>query len=147
VKSKKAMLGNLIGGFIVILIGVTLLPMIAQQISLATSCPIINQTNITLSDIPQADTGDTNSFGGGGTGHFGGYTGKVEHPDFLGKVGEYSMVKSNTSIFGTKDCSNLTEGYSSQLVGLVTIFLAIAIITSAIVICFTALRNGGIILI
>ena len=48
------MLGNLIGGFIVILIGVTLIPTIADQVNSATDIPFVGTGGLVNSTVDGA---------------------------------------------------------------------------------------------
>ena len=133
--NKRGLLGNIIGTFVVIIVGITLASTVANQITNLTFCNQTNQTNGT-NIISEADTGATNSFGGGGTEHFGGYDGKVVHANWLGKVGGISPVKSNQSIIG---CLPLDpNSTSASVLGLLPAFF----IVSLLLISFMVLRNS-----
>lgn len=138
--NKKGLLGNLIGGFLVILIGFTLIPTIAQQVNLAINCNSTNYINYT---IEQTNTGSTNSFGGGGSEHFGGYTNEVSHKNFYEEIGKYSIIQTNSSIINP-ECNKLSSG-AETMVGLVSIFFALAIATLAIGLAFIGFKNTGIV--
>lgn len=135
--NKKGLLGSLIGAFIMILVVFTLLPIITQQLNALTFCNQSNQTDYNII----ADTGTTNSFGGGGTEHFGGYDGKVVHSDWMNKVGEYSIIDTNKSIVGCLP----TGSASATVLGLIPGFFAIGILFIGIAITWNTLRYSGMI--
>ena len=137
--SKKGMLANLIGGFVVILVGASLLGPIAQEINNFTTCQESNLT-ILASGIPDGATG---SFGGAGSNHFGGYTGEVKHNVFIDAVASTSIVKSNKSILNP-DCVPI-EGAKATLLQIVPIFFALGLLSTAIAMVYSSLRNGGMI--
>jgi len=135
--NKKGMIGNLIGAFIVILVGVSLIPVIAQQIDSAQNCPLYFYENITnMTGIPK---GPTDSFGGGGSDyHFGGYDGQIVHKSFLS---QYSIIQTNSSVFNP-DCEPLSPT-AKQALGFVPLFFALGIILMAIGVVYSSLRNVG----
>lgn len=137
-KNKKAMLGNLIGAFVVILVGVSLIPTISQELDNAMNCPLYNYENI--SNATGTPKGPTDSFGGAGADyHFGGYDGKIVHKSFLS---QYAVIKTNESIFVNPDCKELTPTMKTAL-GFVPIIFGLAIVLTAIGITFSSLRNMG----
>lgn len=138
-KEKKetnifGMLPNLIGGFIVILVGISLMGTISQQLDNALNCNITSQyVNITA----EQPKGSTGSFGGGGADYrFGGYDGQVVHKSFLS---DYSVIQTNKSMIG---CIEMTSTGAS-LLSLVPLFFGVGIILSAIGMGYSALRSGG----
>jgi len=136
--NKKGLIGSIISGFVVILVGVTLIPLVTQQLNSLTFC---NQTNVSINTtIPEANTGATNSFGGGGTEHFGGYDGKVVHSDWMNKVGGYSIT--NKSIAGCIP-NTLNTGFSKTLLNLIPIIFALAILLVGIAIAWSSFRTVG----
>jgi hypothetical protein len=136
--NKKAMIGNIIGGFIAILIGVTLIPMISQEINNAINCN--STSNMTAANISSDYYGKTGSFGGGGTEHFGGYTGTVAH-----KVwgSDLALYKTNQTYSGI--CLNNLDPLTSTMLGIVPVFFALAILMMGIAIVYNSLRNSGLI--
>ena len=130
-KNKKAMLGNLIGGFVAILIGISLLPMISQEINNAMSCNSTNSTNMSY----QEPIGSTDSFGGGG-GQFGGYDGTV-HKSWTSNLVIY---KTNQTFTGL--CLD-AESPSAFVLKTVPVFFALAILLMGIAIAYNSLRNAG----
>ena len=131
-KSKKAMLGNLIGGFVAIMIGVMLIPMVSQEMNNALNCNQTNSTNISY----QEPLGETDSFGGGGAGQFGGYDGQV-HKSWASNLAVY---KTNQTFTGL--CLN-DNSVAATALKLVPAFFALAIILMSIGIAYSALRNSG----
>lgn len=131
IKNKRAMIQRLISGFIVILVGISILPVIADQIS---KSQLQNCTEITQPESEQP-TGPTDSFGGGGT-HFGGYDGVVVHKDF------YGMGKKTTY-----DCSNTNiTGVSKTVLNLATLvpaFFTIGLLVAGVSVIFQALNDVG----
>ena len=101
------MIGRLITMVIPLFIFWMIYPQITQEFNnIANYIP----QNATLVDIfnvtrPQADTGVTESFGGGGSHHFGGYTGEVKHKDF---VSSYAVIQTNSSLLNP-DCVPIPE--------------------------------------
>lgn len=135
--NKKAMLGNIIGTFIVILVGVSLIPMIAQEVDNAANCALYNYENI--SNATGTPKGPTESFGGAGADyHFGGYDGKVEHKSFLS---DYAVVKTNSSILNS-DCKPITGPMKTAL-NFVPIVFGLAIALAGIGMAYSSLRNMG----
>lgn len=136
--NKKGMIGNLIGGFIVILIGVSLMGPIAQEMSNIVNC------NSTLLNISTGDPqGSTDSFGGGGSNHFGGYDNTIAHKTFLQSVADTSLIKSDKSILNP-DCEVLT-GASATVLQIVPLFFALGVMGAAIAMIYGSLRSGGLI--
>lgn len=137
--NNKGMLANLIGGFIVIMIGVTLLPVITQQLDLAMSCNSSVYVNATPST--QAPNGPTGSFGGAGTDyHFGGYDGEVKHKSFLS---DYSVIQTNQSYIG---CFNgFGDGPAATMLSMVPIFFIVAIVGVGLFQMYNAFRTVGVI--
>jgi hypothetical protein len=127
------MLPNLIGGFIVILIGISLMGTISQQLDNALNCNITSEY-VNITEQPKGSTG---SFGGGGSDyHFGGYDGQVVHKSFLS---QYSVIDTNKSMIG---CINMTS-YGANILSLVPLFFGLGIILAAIGMGYGALKQGG----
>ena len=104
-KNQKAMLANLIGCFVTIMIAVGLIGPIAQEINNVANC---QSSNISIGgDVIELGSeqpkGATDSFGGGGSTHFGGYDNKVQHNSFVDTLASTSIVKTNKSILNP-DC-------------------------------------------
>jgi hypothetical protein len=106
--------------------------MVAQEMYNATNCGL-NQTNITMGE----PLGETDSFGGGGAGQFGGYDGKVHKP----WGGDMTLIKTDKSILNP-NCEQLTQG-GEVLIGLTTLFFALAIVTTSIFIVWDSLKSAG----
>jgi len=126
---------NIIGGFITILIGISLMGTISEQVNNAMNCnsTIINDTV----NIPQPK-GETGSFGGaGGDYHFGGYDGNVSHKSFLSQA---SVLQTDKSYIG---CLGDVTQSAQALLSFVPIFFAIGIIAAAIGTVYTALKSSG----
>ena len=139
---KRGMLGNLIGGFVVILVGASLMGPIAQEINNAADCMDSNLSIALASGSPE---GSTDSFGGAGSNHFGGYDGKVKHNTFIDAVASTSVVKTNKSILNP-DCTPMAEGsWGRTIVQIVPGFFALAILGMAIAMIYASLRNTGMI--
>ena len=136
-KSKKGMLGNFIGGFIVILVGISLLGTISQEID--NSFCGANITIINMNDTLEPN-GATDSFGGGGATHFGGYDGTVKHDSWLSNL---AIVKTNESyIFNGEDCID-PNSYIGTIANMVPGFFAFGILIIGLGIGYTALKQGG----
>jgi len=144
ISNHKGMLGNLIGGFIVVLVGVSLIGPIAQELANATNCMdgslnLSNNESIFLG-TPE---GFTDSFGGGGSNRFGGYDGEVKHKSFTETLAKTSIYKTEKSFFNP-DCTPLPEGSTGRIMlRLVPGFFAVAVLLVGIAIAFTGLRNSG----
>ena len=139
-RNKKGMLGNIIGGFIVIMIGFSLMGPIAQELNNALDC---NGTSMNISiGIPD---GATDSFGGGGSAHFGGYDGTVKHNKFVDAIASTSLLKTNESVLNP-DCVPILPGSATAtLIKIVPGFFALGIFGIALGMIYTALRSGGLI--
>lgn len=132
-KNKRAMIGNLVMGILVIFVGLSLMGPISDQIQKSA----LNKSCITIegSVIPEAPQGPTDSFGGAGVQsfHFGGYDGIVVHKDFygLGKTTSY-------------DCTNSTMTMGAQaLISFAPIFFVLAILLAAMSIITNSLKGAG----
>ena len=131
--NNKGMLGNLIGGFIAIIIGISLIGTISNQIDLAINC---NNTNQTIEYY-----GPTDSFGGGGTEHFGGYDGKVSHKSFLSNA-DILTRNSNSSMIGCVfQDSSTASNFSVVVLQTVPFFFAIVIMLTVFGIVYSSIRN------
>ncbi len=133
--NKKGMLGNIIGGFIVIFIGLSLVPVITQEIDNMYNCGN-NSYNTTVIVNYDEPLGSTDSFGGGGAGQFGGYDGKV-HKSW---ASQYAIVKTNKSFLGNCN-SNMTSPITpvtKEMLDLMPIIFTLVILS--IVGCYTAFR-------
>jgi hypothetical protein len=127
------MLGRIIGIFIIpFIFYFSIYPMITQEVNNAINCNANYTGNGTLTDIlnnqaqNQEPAGKTDSFGGGGSNHFGGYTGEVKHEDFTEKI---TIYRTNSSIFNPT-CTELSESEKSLLSNMPLIFLITMILTS-----------------
>lgn len=127
------MLGRIISGFIVILIGIILVGTISQEINNVFNCNSTNQTY-------EQPTGATDSFGGGGSEHFGGYDGTVNHKPFLSNL---APIKTDKSLLNP-DCTPL-RGNAKTLLSLVPIFFAIAVLLVGVAITYSNLINSGLV--
>lgn len=128
--NKKGMLGNLIGGFLVILIGISLLPTIINEVNSVENCYLNNTLSSPLKE--------TNSFGGGGSGQFGGYDGQVK------KSWDYPV---NETIILSGDCPEMEPltGAHKSLINLIILFFVLVIATAALAITFSGLGNSGLV--
>ena len=127
------MLGRIIGMFIIpFVFYFSIYPMITQEVNNAINCNTNYTGNGTLTDIlnnqaqNQEPPGKTDSFGGGGSNHFGGYTGEVKHEDFTQKI---TIYKTKSSVFNPT-CTELSESEKSLLSNMPMIFLISMIVTS-----------------
>jgi hypothetical protein len=144
----KGMLANLMGGFIAILVGLSLAGPIAQEINNAIDCQNSTLINVLVSgnistSQPQGSTG---SFGGAGSNHFGGYTGEVKHNVFVDALASTSMVKSDKSLLNP-ECTPIT-GAAATLLSIVTIFFTIGIIgilAMALAMIYSSLCSAGLV--
>lgn len=127
---KKAMLGNIIGGFMMILVGMTLLTTISQEIDNSINCIQENNTNEYY--------GSTNSFGGGGAEHFGGYDGEIKTRNFLSDLAPYQTDKSIIN----PNCEPIT-GMSKTVLKSTPYFFMFGIILAAICMVINGLKNRG----
>lgn len=125
------MLGNIVGGLIVLLLAVTLIPQIAQEVDNAVNC---NQTLILNESAP---LGKTDSFGGGGVGQFGGYDGELKKS----WSSDFAIVKSNESMLFNPECKPL-EGAAATMVGLITLFFVLGGMIVALGIIMSGLRGS-----
>ena len=137
---KKAMLGNIIGGFIVILIGLSLVPVIQQEIDNAYNCGNI-QTTETVTTPYQEPIGTTDSFGGGGAGQFGGYDGKV-HKSW---ASQYAVIKTNKSFTGMCLGDGELTKTEKTLFDIMPLVFALAILIMGTAIVYNALRDVGLV--
>lgn len=135
IKNKKGMLGNIISGLMVMVIGITLIPTIAQQVSLAMEC------NLTINSSIEQPIGATDSFGGGGSGHFGGYDGEVEKSwDYK----DMSLLKNNNeSVFGNVCVNGEVSVMSKILLNSIPSIFAILILGIAILNIVNTIKNVG----
>jgi hypothetical protein len=144
-KSKKAMLANLISGFVVILVAVSLIGPIAQEVNNFATCANGNANVSSFIDVgssTEQPKGSTDSFGGGGSNHFGGYDNTVKHNAFLDAVASTSMVKTDKSLLNP-DCTPVT-GASASLLQLVPAFFGISVLLVAFGIIYSSLCSAGI---
>lgn len=112
-------------------------PQITQEIN-NIDCIPQNLSDLFNMTQQQADTGTTESFGGGGSNHFGGYDGQIVHKSFLS---QYSIIQTNSSVFNP-DCEPLSPT-AKQALGFVPLFFALGIILMAIGVVYSSLRNVG----
>jgi hypothetical protein len=132
-KGKKALLGKISFGFIVILMGITILPMITQEINNASNC---NLTSSTGNFSYQEPIGSTDSFGGGGSGHFGGYDGTVKK--------SWTIVETNKSYIFNAGCKELSLT-SQSLLKLISVFFILSILIIGVRITIKNISCAGII--
>ena len=129
------MLGNIVGGFMVVFIGFTLFPMISQELNNAMSC---NSTNYTLNQTYEQPIGSTDSFGGGGVdAHFGGYDGEVKKS----WSSNLAIYKTNESILNP-NCNELS-GSTKTMIDLAKLMFIVAIVLMGFFLVFNAIRNSG----
>jgi hypothetical protein len=114
------MLGNLIGGFVFILVAIAIVTPITNEINSAM-CP----TNVTI-------TTNTNSFGGAGA-QFGGFDGELKHDNFATKNGEIA-----TGICSEENSMSLT------LLKIVPALFSLCIMAVGIFWAYSALSECGI---
>lgn len=139
--NKRGMIGRMIGGFVAITIGVSLCGTVANQINAAFDCnsTYMNSTNMTYEE----PIGSTDSFGGGGAEHFGGYDGKVVHKDFSHALGSMAIIQANeTSPLLNPNCLALTRSQQT-LLGLIPLFFCLGVLGVGIAVCYGALRDIG----
>jgi len=137
-RNKRGMLGNIMGGFIVILVGFSLMGPIAQELNNAMYC---NGTNSSM--IIGDPIGETDSFGGGGSAHFGGYDGTVKHNGFIDAVASTSLLKTKESVINP-DCDPILEGSAAYiLIKIVPGFFALGILLVALGVVYTTLKSSG----
>lgn len=147
-RNKKAMLANLIAGFMVLMVGLTIVPMIFQEINNLSNCGSAPVTEVQETIPVESAPGATDSFGGGGAAHFGGYDGKLEHKSFTQEVASYSIVKTDKSYFRPNCGMNVTSA-SQDLILTSTLFnflpglFALIILGTAIIMVAAAFRNSG----
>ena len=135
--SKKGMIANMLGGFITILIGVSLMGPIAQELNNALDCNSTLNDSLLMAGIPE---GSTDSFGGAGSTHFGGYTGEVEHKTFTETIASTSMYKTNKSVLNP-ECINLDGTWGGTIIKIVPGFFALALLVIGIAVAFSSLRR------
>lgn len=128
------MVGNLIGGVIAILIGISLFGTISQEMHNVMNCIPSNITN------GSQYYGETNSFGGGGSEHFGGYDGEVRTRNFMAELAPYKTEKSILN----PDCKKVT-GATKTMLTILPWFFALAILGIAIQMVYGALVDSGLI--
>ena len=134
------MLANLMGAFIIILIGFSILPVISQEIDNIMNC---NQTDVNVTGnftVYQQPIGETNSFGGGG-GQFGGYTGTVTK-SWTSKLAIYKTNETFTGACLNNDLNNAT---GRTLLKTVPLFFALAIVLIAIGTIYNSFREVGLV--
>lgn len=124
------------------MVGVMLLPTIAQEIDNVLNCS--NTTNITTNisnEKPyQEPIGSTDSFGGGGAGQFGGYDGKV-HKSW---ASNYAIIKSDTSFTGACINSATMDPAMISMLKMMPLIFALTIGAVAFM-TISNLRDGGMI--
>ena len=119
------------GGFVVILIGFALFGTISQEVDNALNC------NLTINGTIGKPLGSTDSFGGGGAGQFGGYDGEVRKS----WASNYALKKTNSSVINP-DCKEIS-GSAETILGLVSVFFALAIMALAVGMTVSSLRGLG----
>lgn len=93
--------------------------------------------NITSNNITGQPIGETDSFGGAGSGQFGGYDGKV-HKSW---TSELSLIKTNQSIIN-KNCEKIT-GQRKIILGLVPLFFILGVVFIGLVMIFNGIKKSG----
>lgn len=132
--NKRGMLANIIAGFIVILVGVTLIGTISQEVDNMLSCNSTNSTNMSVNVSYEPPIGTTDSFGGGG-GQFGGYDGKV----YKSWATNLAPIKTNQTITGI--CLGEQSTWAITMLKMLPAFFALAIIFMAVGIVYGAFRG------
>jgi len=136
------MLGNIIGGFIVIMVGVMLIPTIVQEIDNVMNCSNNTTSTNVSNEKPYAEPiGTTDSFGGGGAGQFGGYDGKV-HKSW---ASNYAIIKTDTAYTGICIDSATVSPAMLSMLKLMPLIFGLTIMVIAISIVRNALSDGGMI--
>jgi len=132
---KRGMLGDIIGGAVVLFVGFSLMGTISQELDNSFCGANITSMNETLEP-----NGATDSFGGGGATHFGGYDGTVKHDSWLSKL---APVKTDEStVFNGENC--IVEGsWGSTMINIVPIFFALGILGGALAMAYSAFRTSG----
>ena len=132
--NKKGMIAKLISPIIMIIIGISLYGSISQEVYNAINCNYTNNNSEYY--------GKTDSFGGGGSEHFGGYDGKVKTKPFASNL---AIIKTNSSVFNS-DCKQIFEGSMSYIVmSMLPILFIIGVLFGAFFMIFPALRDSGLI--
>jgi hypothetical protein len=138
--NKKGMIANIIGGFIVILVGVSLIPVITQEIDNMYNCGSTSYNSTEVINYEQP-IGETDSFGGGGAGQFGGYNGKV-HKSW---ASQYVVVKTNKS-FLMGSCTNMTSQQMEvmrHIFDFIPLFFALVVLLIGIASAYNGLKQSG----
>ena len=125
------MLGNLVGGFVVILVSFSLFGTISQEVDNALNC------NLTINGTMEKPLGSTDSFGGGGAGQFGGYDGEVRKS----WASNYALKKTNASVMNP-DCNEMSSS-ARTILGILPIFVVLAIMMAGIMIAVQSLSSVG----
>ena len=140
--NKKGMLSNLIGGFVAILVGVSLMGTIGQELNNAicgsNGSIGLGAYNASYDNNPN---GATDSFGGAGASHFGGYDGTVKHSNWMAAL---APVKSDKSLFFNNETCIEPGSVGETMLNLVPIFFVIAIVGIGLATAYMGLRNSGI---
>jgi hypothetical protein len=132
-KNKRGMLAQIIGGFVTVLIAVSLMGTVSQEINNALTCGT-NQTNVSVAP------GKTDSFGGGGVGSFGGYDGIVRKSWSAGS--NFAPYKTNETISGL--CLGGDTQSASAMKTMIQIipgFFALGILAVVILILYSSMRD------
>lgn len=140
--NKKGLLGNLVGGFIIIFVAICLFGTISQEIDNILNCnnTSFNSTNVSQYEKP---IGTTDSFGGGGTkptGQFGGYDGKV----YKSWSSNLALIKTNQSIINP-DCTTAPKGLSKTFLQLSPYLFIIITGLFALIFVFFGFKNAGLV--
>lgn len=128
------MLGNIIGLVLVGLVAFSLFGTLSQEIDNAINC---NITNNSLTIESESPLGSTDSFGGGGSGHFGGYDGTVKK-SWGSNLAPY---KTNATIIN-KDCESI-EGTFKILLSIIPLLFVVAILGVGISVAYSAFKEVG----
>ena len=124
-KNKRGMLGNLIGAFVMLMIGFTLYGTVSQVVDNSLNC--VNGQQITI----EQPIGQTNSFGGGGSGSFGGYDGQV-HKSWGSKINILSAGNNSIGCMGDiTPMSRILFEFTPTLFLIVVVFMSFAMFWSS----------------
>jgi hypothetical protein len=136
--NKKGMLANIVGIFIVFVIGISLSGTVSQEIDNAINCNFtVGSVNLSSSEY-ETPIGATDSFGGGGVGQFGGYDGEV-HKSWAPNL---ALIKTNSSAFNS-DCVPII-GASATLLSLIPFIFIIAVVLIGLGMIVKAFSSVGI---
>lgn len=125
------MIGNIIGGFIALLVGLTLTGTVSQEIDNVINC------NSTGNFSYEQPIGTTDSFGGGGAGQFGGYDGQV-HKSW---TSDFAPIKTNGTLSGI--CLNGEDSPATIALSFVPLIFALCVLMIGIGVTYKTLTDIG----